>query len=87
MSNPSYYLGLESNYDIKSLNSKDLPLNNLIESEREVLLILHKRNDIIIRKADKGGVVVIVDVKGNAQFIFLCNPQKSGASRVCITFL
>ena len=25
--------------------------------------------------------------KGNAQFIFLCNPQKSGASRVCITFL
>ena len=26
-------------------------------------------------------------LKGNAQFIFLCNPQKSGASRVCITFL
>ena len=26
-------------------------------------------------------------VKGNAQFIFLCNPRKSGASRVCITFL
>ena len=25
--------------------------------------------------------------KGNAQFIFLCNPQKSGASRWCITFL
>ena len=25
--------------------------------------------------------------KGNAQFIFLCNPQKSGASRVFITFL
>ena len=24
--------------------------------------------------------------KGNAQFIFLCNPQKSRASRVCITF-
>ena len=24
--------------------------------------------------------------KGNAQFLFLCNPQKSGASRVCITF-
>ena len=25
-------------------------------------------------------------LKGNAQFIFLSNPQKSGASRVCITF-
>ena len=25
--------------------------------------------------------------KGNVQFIFLCNPQKSGALRVCITFL
>ena len=24
--------------------------------------------------------------KGNAQFLFLCNPQKSGALRVCITF-
>ena len=24
--------------------------------------------------------------KGNAEFLFLCNPQKSGASRVCITF-
>ena len=25
-------------------------------------------------------------LKGNAQFIFLCNPQKSGSSRVFITF-
>ena len=25
--------------------------------------------------------------KGNAQFMFLCNPHKSGTSRVCITFL
>ena len=25
-------------------------------------------------------------LKGNPQFIFLCNPQKSGASRACITF-
>ena len=24
--------------------------------------------------------------KGNAQFLFLCNPQKSGASRLCVTF-
>ena len=25
-------------------------------------------------------------VKGNAQFVFLCNPPKSGASLVCIIF-
>ena len=25
-------------------------------------------------------------IKGNMQLILLCNPQKSGASRVCITF-
>ena len=24
--------------------------------------------------------------KGNTQFLLLCNPQKSGASRVCIIF-
>ena len=29
----------------------------------------------------------IAKIKGSAQFIFLCNPQKSGASLVCITFL
>ena len=28
-----------------------------------------------------------LNIKGNAQFLFLCNPQKSGASQVCITFL
>ena len=28
-----------------------------------------------------------IDIKGNMQFLFLYNPQKSGASRVCMTFL
>ena len=28
-----------------------------------------------------------MNVKGNVEFMFLCNPQKSGASRVWITFL
>ena len=28
-----------------------------------------------------------MNVKGNAQFIFLCNPKKSGASRAFIPFL
>ena len=32
-------------------------------------------------------VDIYMDLKGNAQFIFLCNPQKSGASRVWIIFL
>ena len=25
-------------------------------------------------------------IKGNAQLLFFCNPQKPGALRVCITF-
>ena len=25
-------------------------------------------------------------IKGNTQLIFLCNPQKSGASQACTTF-
>ena len=49
------------NHDIKSLNSKDLPPDNLMKPEREVLLNLHKRNDIIIRKADKRGAVDYID--------------------------
>ena len=28
-----------------------------------------------------------MNVQGNAQFIFLCNPKKSGVSRVWIIFL
>ena len=39
---------------------KEKPYNNLIKSERK----LSEREDIIIAKADKGGAVVIVDVKG-----------------------
>ena len=30
--------------------------------------------------------IVFKKVKGNAQFLFLCNRQKSGASQVCIRF-
>ena len=33
------------------------------------------------------GIILYVNLKGNAQFLFLCNPQKSGVSQVCITFL
>ena len=31
--------------------------------------------------------ICVMNVKGNAQFIFLCNPKKSGASRAFIPFL
>ena len=31
--------------------------------------------------------LLLKDIKGNAQFISLFNPQKSGASQLCITFL
>ena len=34
-----------------------------MKSEREALLILHKRIYIIITKADKGGAVVILGIK------------------------
>ena len=34
-----------------------------MKSEREVLLNLQKRNDIIITKADKGSAVVKLDIK------------------------
>ena len=34
-----------------------------MKSEREALLILRKRIDIIIIKADKGGALVILDIK------------------------
>ena len=50
-------------HDIKSSKTKKLPRDNLAKSEREALVNLQKRNDIIITKADKGGVVVILDIK------------------------
>ena len=36
---------------------------NLLKGERKVLKELADQNDIIITKADKGGAVVIIDVK------------------------
>ena len=52
------------NHDIKSSKTKKLPRDNLTKSEREALLNLQKRNDMIITKADKGDAVVILDIKG-----------------------
>ena len=44
---------------------KEKPYNNLIKSERTSMKELSEREDIIITKADKGGAVVIGDVKGS----------------------
>ena len=42
---------------------KEKPYNNLTINERTSMKELSEREDIIITKADKGGAVVIVDVK------------------------
>ena len=42
---------------------KEKPYNNLTKNKRTSMKELSEREDIIITKADKGGVVVIVDVK------------------------
>ena len=44
-------------------NNKNKYYNNLLKGERKVLKELADQNDIIITKADKGGAVVIIDVK------------------------
>ena len=42
---------------------KEKPYNSLTKTERTSMKELTKREDIIITKADKGGALVIVDVK------------------------
>ena len=44
-------------------NIKTIPKKNLTKHEEKALKDLMKRNDIIICNADKGGAVVILDVK------------------------
>ena len=51
------------NHGIKSSKTKKLPRDNLKKCGSEALLNLQKRNDIIITKAHKGGVVIILDIK------------------------
>ena len=42
---------------------KEKPFNNLTKNERTSMKELSEREDIVITKDDKGGAVVIVDVK------------------------
>ena len=76
---PSYVETLITaiNHDIKSSKTKKLPRDNLTKSEQKALLNLQKRNDIIITKADKGGAVVILDIK---DYIDEANRQLNGTN-------
>ena len=51
------------NNSIQDVNKKKSPQKNLTKQEEGALKDLMKRNDIIICNADKGGAVVILDVK------------------------
>ena len=42
---------------------KEKPYNNLTKSERTSMEELSDQEDIIIAKSDKGGAIIIVDVK------------------------
>ena len=53
------------NHDIKTSKTKKIPRDNLTKSEREPLLNLQKRNDVIVTKADTRCAVVILDIKDN----------------------
>ena len=50
------------NKELKSVERKPIPRDNLSKLEREALKDLSQREDIIITKADKGGATVIWDV-------------------------
>ena len=45
------------------MKNKKFPRDNITKSEREAILNLQKRNDIIAKKADKRFVLVILDIK------------------------
>ena len=52
-----------TNQDTKSSTTKNFPQDNLPKFELEALPNLQKRNEIITTKVDKGGAVVILDIK------------------------
>ena len=47
----------------RKLEKEQKPYNNLTKNERTSMKELCEREDVVIKKADKGGAVVIVDVK------------------------
>ena len=47
----------------RKLEKEQKPYNNLTKNERTSMKELCEREDVVIKKTDKGGAVVIVDVK------------------------
>ena len=54
--------GFNKELQIEEKIEKAIPRSNLTKNETDALQQLSQRNDIIIKKADKGGVAVITDV-------------------------
>ena len=54
--------GFKKELQIEEKIKEAIPKSNLTKTEIDALQQLSQRNDIIIKKADKGGVVVITDV-------------------------
>ena len=59
----TYIEATQRELEKEQMKMKEKPYNNLTINERTSMKELSEREDIIITKADKGGAVVIVDVK------------------------
>ena len=59
----TYIEAIPGELDCKMGNQKPQPLNNLTKAERTTLHKLSERVDIMITNAEKGGAVVIMDLK------------------------
>ena len=59
----TYIEATQRELEKKQTKMKEKPYNNLTKNKRTSMKELSEREDIIISKANKGGAVVIVDVK------------------------
>ena len=59
----TYIEATQRELEKEQMKMKEKPYNNLTTNERTSMKELSEREDIIITKTDKGGAVVIVDVK------------------------
>ena len=72
----------------RALNNKsncihDSSKNNICRQNLNFQQLLQNGNSVSIHLSNLQ-VLATEMIKGNAQVLFLCNPQKSGASPVCI---
>ena len=59
----TYIEATQGELEKEQTKMKEKPYNNLTKNERTSMKELSEREDIIITKVDKGGAVIIVDVK------------------------